>query len=95
MAACVVSFVDLDGIRHSVEVQGESLYEAAVLGLCAFHKHNLQPGQLTQLEIQVVSSVTHALPVIKVQEWLQRGVRTPKEAVLKERLRQMVNRDIL
>ena len=25
MAACVVSFVDLDGIRHSVEVEAEGL----------------------------------------------------------------------
>jgi hypothetical protein len=36
MAACTVSFVDLDGIRHSVEVEAEGLYEASVLGLCAF-----------------------------------------------------------
>jgi hypothetical protein len=27
MAACIVSFVDLDGIRHSVEVEAEGLYE--------------------------------------------------------------------
>jgi hypothetical protein len=33
MAVCVVSFVDLDGIRHSVEVEAEGLYEASVLGL--------------------------------------------------------------
>jgi len=41
----------------------------------------------TQLEVEVRSSVTHTLTVKKIQEWLQRGVRTPKEAVLKERLR--------
>jgi len=29
----IVSFVELDGLRHSVEVQVEGLYEAAVLGL--------------------------------------------------------------
>src|ERR1022692_2381983 len=32
---CRVSFKDLDGIRHSAEVQAETLYEAAVLGLKA------------------------------------------------------------
>ena len=90
MSACIVSYVDLDGVRHSVEIEAESLYEAAVLGLCAFHKHNLEPAQLTQLEVQVVSSVTHRLPVIKVRDWLQRGVKTPKEAALKERLREML-----
>ncbi len=87
MAACIVSFVDLDGVRHSVEVDAEGLYEASVLGLCAFRKHELEPGAITQLEVEVRSSVKHTLTVTKVHEWLRRGVRTPKEAVLKERLR--------
>jgi hypothetical protein len=73
MAACIVSFVDLDGIRHAVEVEAEGLYEASVLGLCAFRKHELEPGGLTQLEVEVRSSVTHTLTVKKVREWLQRG----------------------
>jgi hypothetical protein len=80
MAACIVSFLDLDG-----------LYEASVLGLCAFRKHELEPGGLTQLEVEVRSSVTHTLSVTKVRDWLQRGVRTPKEAVLKERLRSLLS----
>jgi hypothetical protein len=46
MAACIVSFVDLDGIRHSVEVEAEGLYEASVLGLCAFRKPDLGLGLL-------------------------------------------------
>jgi len=90
MAACVVSFVDLDGIRHSVEVNADGLYEAGVLGLCAFRKHDLQPAGLTQLQVEVRSSITHTLTVTKIREWLQRGVRTPKEAELKERLRRML-----
>jgi hypothetical protein len=91
MADCIVSFVDLDGIRHSVEVEAEGLYEASVLGLCAFRKHELQPGALPQLDVEVRSSIKHTLTVTKVQEWLQRGVRTPKEAVLKERLRTLLS----
>jgi hypothetical protein len=78
MASCIVSFVDLDGIRHSVEVNAEGLYEASVLGICAFRKHDLQPAGLTQLEVEVRSSVTHTLTVRKVQDWLQRGVRTER-----------------
>ena len=84
MASCIVSFLDLDGVRHSVEVEAEGLFEASVLGLCAFRKHDLEPGGLTQLEVEVRSSVKHTLTVTKVRDWLQRGVRTPKEAVLKE-----------
>lgn len=91
MAACIVSFVDLDGVRHSVDVQADGLYEAAVLGLSAFRKHDLNPGGLTELEVEVRSSVKHTLTVRKILEWLQRGVRTPKEAVLKERLRALLS----
>src|SRR5712692_8577419 len=91
MAACIVSFVDLDGIRHSVEVEAEGLYEASVLGLCAFRKHELERGGLTQLEVEVRSSVKHTLTVTKVRDWLQRGVRTPKEAILKDKLRTLLS----
>jgi hypothetical protein len=91
MAACIVSFVDLDGVRHSVEVEAGGLYEASVLGLAAFRKHDLEPGGLTQLEVDVHSSVKHTLTVTKVRDWLQRGVRTPKEAILKERLRALLS----
>lgn len=90
MSACIVSFVDLDGVRHSVDVQADGLYEAAILGLAVFKKHNCQPGALTQLEVEVRSSIMHTVTVSKVQQWLQRGVRTPKEAILKERLRAML-----
>src|SRR6266487_4456598 len=31
--ACTVSFIAATGIRHSVEVTAESLYEAAILGV--------------------------------------------------------------
>lgn len=90
MAACIVSFVDLDGVRHSVEIHAEGLYEATILGLAAFKNHDLLPGGLTQLEVEVRSSITHTVTVKKVHEWLERGVRTRKEAVLKERLRAML-----
>jgi len=91
MAHCIVSFVDLDGVRHSVEVQADGLYEAAVLGLCGFRKHELDPGGLTELNVEVRSSVTHTLSVTKVREWLQRGVRSPREAVVKDRLRTLLS----
>ena len=87
MANCTVSYVDLDGVRHSVEVQADGLYEAALLGLHAFRKLQFEPGAMTQLEVEVRSSITHTLTVKAANTWLQRAVRSPKEAVLKERLR--------
>ena len=51
MATCILSFVDLDGVRHSAEVSGEGLYDAALLGMAAFKKHDLELHRksLTQL----------------------------------------------
>ena len=90
MAHCIVSYVDLDGVRHSVEVQAGGLYEAAILGLSAFRKHEIEPGAMAKLEVEVRSSIMYTLTVKHAKEWLQRGVRTPKEAVLKERLRELL-----
>jgi len=90
MADCVVSFVDLDGVRHSVEVEAEGLYEAAIVALAVFKKHDFQPGANTELKVEVRSAITHTVTVTKVHAWLTRGVRSPKEAVLKERLRALL-----
>ena len=90
MPLCLVSYVDMDGVRHSVEVEAEGLYEAAVLGISAFKKHDLTPAGLTELHVEVRSTITHSVTVQKVQQWLTRGVVSPKEAVLKERLRALI-----
>src|SRR6266478_5148433 len=84
--------VDMDGVRHSVEVDAEGLYEAAVLGLAAFKKHDLElhPKGMATLDVEVRSTITHTVSVRTVHEWLRRGVMTPKEAVLKERLRALL-----
>jgi len=92
MAVCIVSFLDLDGVRHSVEVQADGLYEAAVLGLVAFKKHDLDlnPKGLAQLQVEVRTSITHTVTVRRVHSWLQKGVKSPKEAAMKARLRALL-----
>lgn len=90
MAICVVSFVDTGGIRHAVEVNADSMYEAAVLGVCAFRKHDCEPVGLNKLEIEIRSSITHTVTVTKMLEWLNGGAKSPKEAAMKERLRELL-----
>lgn len=90
MAKCFVSYLDLSGIRHQVEVDAGSLYEAAALALRAFKEHDCEPGQLSQLEIEIRTSVTHTLTVKKLLEWLNGGAKTPKEVVTKERLKALL-----
>ena len=88
---CTVSFQDSDGVRHSVEVGGETLYEAAVLALRAFREHDCAPGSAAHLAIEVKSpAVTHTLVTHAVEDWLNGGARSPKEAMEKLRLKELL-----
>ena len=66
MAKCVVSYLDLSGIRHQVEVEATSMYEAAALAIRAFREHDCEPSQLNG------------------------GAKTPKDVVIKDRLRELI-----
>jgi hypothetical protein len=87
VASCIVSYLDTEGLRHTVEVEADSLYEAAVLAIRIFRQHDCEPGQAARLEVEVRSSVIHIITPIRVHEWLNGGAKTPREAVTKERLR--------
>jgi hypothetical protein len=90
MASCIVSYLDTEGLRHSVEVNAESLYEAAVLAMRVFKEHDCEPGTISKLEVEIRSSITHTITPKKIHEWLNGGAKSPKEAVMKERLRSLL-----
>lgn len=87
MKQCVVSFVDFGGIRHAVEVQAGSMYEAAAAALENFHAHDCLPGRGSELEVQVTSAVTHTLSVRKLEDWANVGGASPRDALLKRRIK--------
>ena len=88
LRACIVSFTDPDGFRHSVEVQAESLYEAVVLATRAFKEHACEPGLGSQLEVKIQSpAVTHTVSLHRVREWLNGACKSPNEKVTKARLK--------
>ena len=90
MGSCTVSYLDTEGIRHSVEVEAATLYEAAVLAVKTFKQHHCEPGDLSKLDVEIRSSVTHTVTLKKVRQWLNGGAKTPKEAIMKERLRELL-----
>lgn len=90
MASCVVSYLDTEGLRHTVEVQAQSLYEAAVLAIRTFRDHDCEPGPASELEVEIRTSVVHTVTPRRVHEWLNGGAKTPKEAVIKEKLRRLI-----
>lgn len=87
MASCIVSYLDADGLRHAVEVEAESLYEAAVLLIVPFGNTTASQGNL---EVEIRSSVIHPITPKKIYDWLNGGAKTPKEAVMKARLRALL-----
>ena len=90
---CRVSFKDLEGIHHTVDVTAESLYEAAVLGLRALNKCAWVDavGPATRLEIQVMEpAAVHLLLVAQLQRWLDAGATNPAELVKKKRLKTLL-----
>ncbi len=90
MALCIVSFVDWSGIRHSVEVEADGLFEAVVLAVKTFKQHDCDPGDATLIEVEVRSSVTHTITLRRVTDWLNGACRSPKEKIKKEALKEML-----
>jgi hypothetical protein len=90
---CSVSFTDPLLFRHTVEVTAESLYEAVLLAMRAFRGQDWmmrEPSSISTLELEVrAPSVTHRVQVGRVYDWLNSS-GTPKEMVLKHRLKQLV-----
>ena len=90
MTKCFVSYLDISGIRHSVEVEAESMYEAAALAVKVFREHDCEPGAMAQLDVEIRTSITHTLTVKKLHDWLGGACRSPNERVTKERLKGLI-----
>jgi hypothetical protein len=88
--ACTVSATDARGLRHSVEVLADSLYEAATLGLRVLRDAGWVDtfGPMTRLELQVrTPAVTHQVTVQQLQRWLDAPSLSPHEATRKAKMK--------
>jgi hypothetical protein len=78
-----VTIIDSRGIKHSVEVTAESLFEAGVLALSTLKKVGWiedSPGPGTRLEIEVREpSITHHVTVGQLHRWVSGAARSPEE----------------
>jgi len=74
--SCRVSYQDQEGIRHSVEVTAETLYEAAVLGMKALQVGRNAPT-LTIVVTVKAPETTHTIRTPALSEWLSRTGRSP------------------
>jgi hypothetical protein len=89
---CLVSFTDIKGIRHAVEVSASTLYEAAALAIAEFRRCGFTadaPGPATRFIVTVKApSTTHEIQWGKVEVWLQSAGK-PNEQAIKVRLREL------
>jgi hypothetical protein len=84
-----VSLRDLDGVTHTVTVQGSSLYEAAARAVAAFREQGwaadaLTPNATLRVEVHA-PPVVHEVPLQAVERWLNAPSTSPKEAAMKMR----------
>ena len=90
---CVVSFNGPSGVRHSVEVEAESLYEAAVLGVRRLNQNiwseNVGPATVLDVEVREPGS-KHAISLQQVERWLAGATTNPSEASKKAKLKMML-----
>jgi hypothetical protein len=90
LRTCTVSYRDAEGVTHTVDVSASSLYEAAVLALKAFEQIGWANHPVGEMEVIVKTpAVRHRVPVVRVTNWL-RSAGSPREVVLKSRLRQVL-----
>jgi hypothetical protein len=90
LRTCLVSFKDHRGITHTTEVQAESLYEAAILGVRVFRAEPWVEtvGPTTVLDVEVREPGTrHAITLQQVERWLAGTAPTPSDASKKARLK--------
>ena len=93
LRTCSVSFVDDRGIRHSVDVQAESLYESAVLAIQMFRSDPWleRIGPATVLDVDVRHPGTkHAISLQQVERWLAGATTNPNEASKKAKLKMIL-----
>jgi hypothetical protein len=88
-----VSFSGPTGIRHSVKIEAETLYEAAVLAVVRFRTdvwgEQVGPGTVLEIEVRE-SAATHSLTLQQVERWLAGVTTSPAEASRKAKLSLML-----
>jgi hypothetical protein len=91
--ACIVSFRGPTGVVHGVEVEAESLYEAAALGIARLRAEGWcdEIAQGTSIDVRVTSPVTmHTITLGQLLRWTDGIAVSPDETLRKRRLRALL-----
>lgn len=91
---CVVKFVDSLGIEHAAKVEAESLFEAAIRGLCRLDssfwtEEDVFDRMCITVEVHEEPTI-HTVMVEKLRRWIKSHGRHPREEAKKEELRRLL-----
>jgi hypothetical protein len=90
---CTVGFKAATGISHSVDVEAETLYEAAALGLARLKRDGWIEGlgPATRLDVEVRDSRTrHNVSVQQVERWINSVNASPADTLQKAKLKRLL-----
>jgi len=94
LRTCTVSFKDSRGIRHAVDVEAESLFEAVVVAVRRLRQDPFTEriGSATVLDVEArdPSTTRHAISLQQVERWLDGATSSPNEASKKAKLKVML-----
>lgn len=89
---CRVTVTDMDGIEHTVVVEGDSVYLAAARGLSELRRHGwvgeIAAGiNVIQVVIHENRNVSHSVSYRKLVDWANRTVGGPAEKTRRAEVR--------
>jgi len=91
---CRVSFVDVDGLEHAVELDAGSLYEAVGLAIERFRRCeyvDYDPQGRHEFKVESREPATeHRMTRNMFDVWLRRPGRSPAEVSRKHKLKQLL-----
>jgi hypothetical protein len=97
LAFCRVSYRDIDGIEHSVQVEAESLYEAIAQAVKRFRHDDgwamSPPGPACKFEVRVLphSPLTYSIALNKVQHFAVHGTaKGPRDILRKKGIKELL-----
>jgi hypothetical protein len=91
--SCTVTFRGVSGIRHSVDLDAESVYDAAIRGLALLRRDGWvdSVGSATALEVEVREPATrHSVSVQQLRRWCDAIAASPAETIRKAKLKQLL-----
>lgn len=96
MAFCRVSYIDLEQVRHEVQVEADTLYEAVAKAVHHFRAglwHGNPPGSSCEFNVQIWREhpISYKVPLAKVEHHARHGTaKGPKDILFRQKLRDLL-----